>query len=84
MARNFPSIVLLLLLGATGGRAETAVPVLWYEEPAATWTQGKATQVVLQARCDGQYEIHAPQGQQLDGPQRVPLRVGQTYLVKFK
>ena len=49
-----------------------------------TWTGGKATSAVLRATADGKHKIRAPKGQQLDGPEEIELKAGQTYEVKFK
>ncbi len=49
-----------------------------------TWRGGKATEAVLKAKADGRHVLHAPQGQQIDGPSTIELKAGHTYDVKFK
>ncbi len=48
------------------------------------WNDGLATRAVLRARRDGKFTLRAPAGQQLDGPEVVELKAGQSYEVKFK
>jgi len=47
------------------------------------WKDGKATSAVLRATADGKHKIRAPKGQQIDGPDQVMLKTGQTHEVRF-
>jgi alpha-L-fucosidase 2 len=49
-----------------------------------TWQDGRATSAVLKATVDGQHKLRAPQGQQIDGPDSVELKAGETHEVKFR
>ena len=49
-----------------------------------TWQDGRATAALLRAKVDGKHVLRAPQGQQIDGPDTVELKAGQTREVKFK
>jgi alpha-L-fucosidase 2 len=49
-----------------------------------TWENGKATSALLKAKVDGKHVLRAPKGQQIDGPDKVELKAGQRYEVKFK
>jgi len=48
------------------------------------WKDGKATAAVLRASVDGEHVLRAPKGQEVDGPNTVTLKAGQTYDVRFK
>jgi len=48
------------------------------------WKDGKATMAVLRATVDGTHTLRAPKGQQIDGPNTIELKAGQTYEVRFK
>jgi len=49
-----------------------------------TWQDGRATAAVLRAKVDGKHVLRAPKGQQIDGPNTIELKAGQTCEVKFK
>ncbi len=49
-----------------------------------TWRDGKATAAVLRATVDGVHVLRPPRGQQIDGPNKIELKAGQTVEVKFK
>ncbi|NQU21741.1 MAG: glycoside hydrolase family 95 protein [Candidatus Nealsonbacteria bacterium] len=48
------------------------------------WKDGRAARVVLRAKRDGKHRLQAPKGQQIDGPETIELKAGQTYEVKLK
>jgi alpha-L-fucosidase 2 len=48
------------------------------------WQDGRATRAVLRAARDGTHKLRAPAGQQIDGPEQIELKAGQTYEVKFR
>lgn len=48
------------------------------------WQNGKATSAVLRATDDGKHVLRAPKGQEIDGPDTVELKAGQTCNVRFK
>ncbi len=48
------------------------------------WKDGKATGAVLKATVDGKHVLRAPKGQQIDGPDTVEMKAGQTREVRFK
>ena len=48
------------------------------------WKDGKVTSAVLGATIDGKHILRAPQGQQIDGPNTVELKAGETYEIRFK
>jgi alpha-L-fucosidase 2 len=48
------------------------------------WNEGRATSAVLKATVDGRYTLRAPQGQQIDGPDTLELRAGESREVRFK
>jgi alpha-L-fucosidase 2 len=48
------------------------------------WQNGRATLATLKAHLDGRHLLRAPKGQQIDGPDTVELKAGQTYEIRFK
>jgi len=48
------------------------------------WREGRATTAVLKASVDGRYALRAPEGQQIDGPDTLELKAGETCEVRFK
>ena len=49
-----------------------------------TWKEGRATAAVLKATVDGRYALRAPEGQQIDGPDTLELKAGESYEVRFR
>jgi len=48
------------------------------------WKEGRATAAVLKATVDGRYALRAPEGQQIDGPDTLELKAGESCEVRFK
>jgi len=48
------------------------------------WHNGRATAAVLKAKADGRVSLRAPEGQQIDGPDTLEVKAGQSYDVRFK
>ena len=48
------------------------------------WQNGRATAAVLRATVDGKRVFRAPKGQEIDGPDTVELKAGQTCEMRFK
>ena len=48
------------------------------------WKEGRATAAVLKATVAGRYTVRAPEGQQIDGPDTLELKAGESYEVRFK
>jgi alpha-L-fucosidase 2 len=48
------------------------------------WKEGQATAAVLKATVDGRHTVRVPEGQQIDGPDTIGLKAGESYEVRFK
>jgi alpha-L-fucosidase 2 len=48
------------------------------------WEEGRATKAILTAAVDGEHRLLAPAGQQIDGPERIQLRAGESVEVRFR
>jgi alpha-L-fucosidase 2 len=53
-------------------------------EVEIAWKDGRATTVTLKATADGTHKLRAPKGQQIDGPDTVTLKAGQTMEVRLR
>jgi alpha-L-fucosidase 2 len=81
-----PALPDALASGAvTGLQARGAVGV------DISWTNGKATRVVLRPRVDGEHAIRPPRGQRItgqtlaaDGTVKMQFRAGREYVLKFR
>ncbi len=49
-----------------------------------TWKDGRITTAVLTATVDGRHKLLAPKGQQIDGPDTIELKAGESREVRFK
>ena len=47
------------------------------------WKEGRATAAVLKATVDGRHTTRAPEGQEIDGPDTLDLKAGESCEVKF-
>jgi alpha-L-fucosidase 2 len=47
------------------------------------WRDGRATEAVLKAEVGGTYQLRAPEGQSIKGPDKVTLTAGETHRVLF-
>ena len=49
-----------------------------------TWKDGRITTAVLKATADCRHKLRAPKGQQIDGPDTIELKAGESHEVRFK
>jgi len=48
------------------------------------WKEGRATSAVFKATVDGRYTLRAPAGQEIDGPDTLELKAGESREVRFR